>query len=52
LNYAFSQILAGGVSRAGAAAAATVIMMIIPILIFFFTQANVVETFATSGLKD
>lgn len=52
LNYAFSQILAGGVSRAGASAAATVIMMIVPILIFFFTQANVVETFATSGLKD
>ncbi len=52
LNYAFSQILAGGVSRAGASAAATVIMMIIPIVVFFFTQANVVETFATSGLKD
>lgn len=52
LNYAFSQILAGGVSRAGASAAATVIMMIVPIVIFFFTQANVVETFATSGLKD
>lgn len=52
LNYAFSQILAGGVSRAGASAAATVIMMVIPIVIFFFTQANVVETFATSGLKD
>lgn len=51
-NYAISQILAGGMARAGAGAAATVIMMIVPILIFLVTQSNVMETMATSGMKD
>ena len=51
-NYAISQILAGGMARAGAGAAATVIMMIVPIFIFLITQSNVMETMATSGMKD
>ncbi len=52
LNYAIAQITAGGVARAGASAAGTVIMMIVPILVFVITQSNIIETMATSGMKD
>lgn len=52
LNYAITQIVSGGLARAGVGAAATVIMAIPPILVFLFSQSNVVETMATSGMKD
>ena len=52
LNYAITQITAGGVARAGASAAGTVIMMLVPILVFIITQSNIIETMATSGMKD
>jgi ABC-type sugar transport system, permease component len=51
-NYAIQQILAGGIVRSGAAAASTVIMMIVPITIFVITQSNIIETMASSGMKD
>ena len=51
-NYALSQILAGGIARAGTGAAAAVMMMIVPIMIFIFTQSNIVETMASSGMKE
>ena len=47
-----SQISSAGIARAGVAAAAVVITMIPPIVIFFFCQSNVMETMASSGLKD
>lgn len=52
LNYALHQILSGGVTRVGASSAATVLMMLVPILLFVFTQSQIVETLATSGMKD
>ncbi len=52
LNYALSQIMAGGIARQGTAAAATVIMMLVPVIVFVTVQSNVVETVATSGMKD
>jgi len=52
LNYAMSQVLAGGVARAGAGAAACVIMMVVPVTVFIITQSNVVETMGTSGMKE
>lgn len=52
LSYALSQVVAGGIARQGASAAASVIMMIVPVLVFVLTQSNVVETVATSGMKD
>ncbi|MBR4761941.1 MAG: carbohydrate ABC transporter permease [Clostridia bacterium] len=52
LSYALSQVVAGGIARQGASAAASVIMMIVPILVFITTQSNIVETVATSGMKD
>ncbi len=51
-NYAIQQILAGGIVRSGAAAASTVIMMLVPITVFVITQSNIIETMASSGMKD
>jgi len=51
-NYAIQQILAGGITRSGAAAASTVIMMIVPVTVFVITQSNIIETMASSGMKD
>ena len=52
LNYAMSQILAGGIARAGVGGAAAVIMMIVPVAVFILTQSNVVETMGASGMKE
>ena len=52
LNYAISQITAGGIKRAGASAASTVIMMLVPILVFVVSQSNIIETMGSSGMKD
>ncbi|MBE6709691.1 MAG: carbohydrate ABC transporter permease [Clostridia bacterium] len=52
LNYAISQITAGGIARSGASAAATVVMMIVPILVFVVSQSNIIETMGSSGMKD
>lgn len=52
MNYALVQILSGGVARTGVAAAAAVVIMIVPIITFMITQRNVVETMATSGMKE
>lgn len=52
INYALSQIQAGGIARSGAAAAGTVIMMVVPMIVFIITQSNILETMATSGMKD
>ena len=46
------QISGGGMARAGVAAAAAVVLMLPPILVFMFTQRNVLETMATSGIKE
>lgn len=51
-NYAISQILAGGIVRSGAGAASTVVMMAVPIAVFVITQSNIIETMASSGMKD
>lgn len=52
LNNALSQIVSGGIARTGTAAAAAVIMMVVPILVFVISQGSIVETVATSGMKD
>ena len=51
-SYAIIQILSGGIVRQGAAAAASVVMMIVPIAVFVVSQSNIMETMATSGMKD
>ncbi len=52
LPYALSQISAAGISRSGVTAAVTVIMMVVPIVLFMLCQSNIVETMASSGIKD
>ncbi len=52
LGYALSQIQAGGIARTGQGNAVQVIMMAVPIIFFIFSQSQILETMATSGLKD
>ena len=52
LSYALSQIVSGGIARAGVGAAVTVFMMIVPIAVFLICQGNIVDTMSTSGMKD
>ena len=51
-SYAIGQILSGGIVRSGAAAASTVVMMVVPITVFIISQSNIIETMASSGMKD
>ena len=51
-NYAIQQILSAGIVRAGASTAAMVIMMIVPVTVFIVSQSNIIETMASSGMKD
>ena len=52
LSYAMSQIVTGGIARQGAAAAVGVVMMSVPVLFFVFCQNQIIETMATSGMKE
>ena len=52
LSYALNQIVSGGIARAGAGAAVQLIMITPPILIFIITQTQVLDTMASSGIKD
>ena len=52
LPYALTQILSSGIARAGIGAAVTVFMMVVPILIFVLSQANIIETMSSSGMKE
>ena len=52
VTYALSQILAAGVVRTGVSSAVSLIMLIVPVAVFVISQSNVVETMASSGMKD
>lgn len=52
ISYALSQIQAGGIARQGQGAAVVVITFSVPILFFVFSQSQIMETMASSGLKD
>lgn len=52
LNYALGQIVTAGIARAGVAAAVMVVMMSVPVIVFLITQSNVLETMASSGVKE
>lgn len=51
LPYALSQVVAGGIARAGAGAAVGVIVMSVPIVFFVFSQSQIMETMTSSGIK-
>lgn len=50
--YAISQIISGGLARAGVGSAMAVIMALVPILVFVFTQSSIIETMTSSGVKE
>ena len=47
-----SQIATSGISRSGVGAAASVVLMIPPCLLFIVLQSRVIETMASSGIKE
>ena len=52
LPYALNQIVSGGFARAGAAAAVSLVLMIVPIVVFVLSQSQILDTMATSGIKE
>ncbi|NLC68174.1 MAG: carbohydrate ABC transporter permease [Clostridiaceae bacterium] len=52
LPVALLQIAAGGIARAGVSSAISLIMIIVPVIMFIITQSSIMETMATSGLKE
>ena len=52
LRYALDQVALGGIARQGQQNAVIVFTMFVPIVFFIFSQSQIMETMATSGLKD
>lgn len=52
LPVAMNDIAAGGIARSGVAAATSVVMLSVPVITFILAQSQVVETMATSGMKE
>ncbi len=52
LVYALGQIQSGGIARTGQAAAVSIIVMIVPVITFILSESQILETMASSGLKD
>lgn len=52
LVFAMQQIQGGGIARTGQGAAVLVVLMAVPIAIFIFSESQILETMASSGLKD
>lgn len=53
LPFALSQIVSGGqVARAGVSSAVTLFIMIVPLVFFVLAQSNILETMASSGIKE
>ena len=52
LPYALSQITTGGYIRAGAGQAVGMLMLIVPAAVFIVNQSNILETMASSGIKE
>ncbi|MEG0319260.1 MAG: carbohydrate ABC transporter permease [Niameybacter sp.] len=52
ISYSLSQIIGGGIARTGVASVVSLIMMVVPVTVFVISQSNVIETMATSGMKD
>ena len=52
LRYALDQVALGGIARTGQQNAVIVFTMSVPIVFFIVSQSQIMETMATSGLKD
>ncbi len=52
LAFALNQVAAGSIARTGQQAAVSVVLMLVPIATFILSQSQILETMASSGLKD
>nr|WP_297707984.1 carbohydrate ABC transporter permease [uncultured Butyrivibrio sp.] len=52
LSYVLSQLVSGGISRTGVASAVSLIIVLVPVTVFVISQSNVIETMATTGIKE
>ncbi len=52
LPYALSQVTSGSLVRQGAGQAVGVLMMIVPAIVFIVNQTKIIETMASSGIKE
>lgn len=52
LPYALNQVTSGALVRQGAGQAVGVLMMIVPAIVFMVNQTKIIETMATSGMKE
>ncbi len=52
LVYALQQVGGGGIARTGQVQAVSIVIMIVPITIFIMSESQILETMASSGLKD
>lgn len=49
---ALNNIITSGISRTGVSSAVSLLLILPPIAVFLFAQSNVLQTMATSGMKD
>lgn len=47
-----SQLSGSGVARTGVVAATSLLLFVVPVILFVVSQSNVLETMATSGIKE
>ena len=52
LAFAMSQIQGGGIARMGQGAAVAIVLIVVPIATFIISESQILETMASSGLKD
>lgn len=52
LPTALNNIITSGISRTGVSSAGSLLLILPPIAVFLFAQSNVLQTMATSGMKD
>ena len=51
LPYVLSQVVSGGLARAGSAMAVTVLLMIPPVIVYLVPHSHVMETVGSAGIK-
>jgi len=52
LSFSMQQIAMGGIARAGAFSAVSLILFTVPVVFFIFAQSRIIETMASSGIKE
>jgi ABC-type glycerol-3-phosphate transport system permease component len=52
MHFALGQLVLGGLARAGVGAAVALLLMSVPLVLFLLSQAQILHTMTTSGMKD